>query len=295
MINKEQPIFRAETSPKKEPDERYLSRIKKEIIKIKRQYKDPIEFNKKYIELKDHLIKEHPEEALTIEVLFGLKDYAEAQTELISWRIKKEKIDPENIKRTMRALTEWQFAATYLLIQVGQNKKFSGPFWTEGGILNNLFTKQKFRGTKKGIIGQVGVYRLLEHFGLKPKLAHPDEDAFEKTDLLVSYPESNRLMAIQTKYTTRTEKPILMSSDEISYPSIAHYGKKKNIHISNKDIYEMMRLKESCQDRSKRDGKNTLGLYLSCPIGSFDSLSGEPTKEFLTQIEPEIKKYFYDN
>lgn len=285
-----------ETKFKKEKKEqgKFLGTIKKEIIELKEET-SPYEFDKKYKELRERFIKENPEEAITIETLFGLKDLAEADTELNVLRQKKEKIEPEKLKQLMRDLTEWQFTTTFLIIHAGHDRKFADTFWSECSNLYKLFSGRKIRGRKKGIVGQVGVYRLMEYLGLKPKLSHPDEDAFEKADLWVSYPKSGEVMSVQTKYTARTPKPILMSTDEISYPSILRYEEKKDIYISQKDMHEMLHLKEKCQSKAERSGKNVVALYLACPEGSFDGLTGEPTPEFLAKIEPEIKKYFHED
>ncbi len=291
MINKKKK-FDIEPVSEKKTEGKFLGQLKKEIFILKEKYQNPSEFDKKYAELRENLIKERPEQVVTIEALFTLKDLVEAEAELNASRRKKERIKPEKFKQLMRDLTEWQFTTTHLLIHAGHNRKFVQNFWSECGQLYKLFCGGEIRGRRKGIIGQVGVYRLMEYLRLKPKLSHPDEDAFEKTDLWVSYPQSDEAISVQTKYTVRTKKPILMSTDEISYPSILHYEKKKNIYISHQDMREMMCLREKCQSKAKRDGKNVIGLYLVCPEGSFDSLTGEPTKEFLTQIKPEIKKYF---
>jgi hypothetical protein len=272
-------------------ERRFLETIKREIIKLKEET-SPHEFDKKYKELRERFIKENPEEAITIETLFGLKDLVEADMELNALRQKKEKIEPEKLKQLLRDLTEWQFTTTYFLIHAGRDRKFASTFWSECSDLYKLFSGQKIQRYRKGIIGQVGVYRLMERLGLKPKLSHPDEDAFEQADLWISYPKSSEAISVQTKYTVRAQKPVLMSTDEISYPSILRYEEKKDIYISQKDMHEMLHLKEKCQSKAKRSGKNVVALYLACPDGSFDGLTGEPKPEFLAKIEPEIKKYF---
>ncbi|MDD3102280.1 MAG: hypothetical protein PHE59_04015 [Patescibacteria group bacterium] len=259
-------------------------------LKVKTSEQD---FDKKYDELREKCINENPGAESMIAAFLGIKDMAEGEKKLVElprdarWTPEQKK----NFQKSMRELTEWQFTITHCVLHAGENKELLGSFWSECDRLNRLFSDNSFFIYKKGVIGQVGVYKMMEHFGLNPEMPPPWEDAFEKTDLKVHFPGDNP-NPVQTKYIRGTEKPIFISTDEISHPNIVHYGKEKNIHISNKDIEEMIHLKEKCDARAQREHKEVVGFYLACPDHSFDDLTGKPTEEFLAQIEPEIKKHF---
>lgn len=272
----------------RESEGKFLGRIKVQILEFYRQNKEAADFDVKYNNLKQEFIKNYPEQAEIIEAIFDIKDIAEIEKDLTTSKEQKKKIEREKLKDMMRDLTGWHFLVTHLLSQ-NQDKSFAISFWSELGEIHKLFSDRPLRGVRKGIIGQVGVYKTLEKFGLKPKITHPDEDAFEKMDLLISSPAVET--AIQTKYTKRVKQPLVIK-DNIDYPSVLLDKLDSQTYISHYDIEQMMRLRESCRKKSIRIGKKVEALYFAIPEGSFDPDTGEPSEEFLKQIEPEIKKYF---
>lgn len=265
----------------------FLSRIRNKILELHRQSLEIEDFNKNYTELKEGFIKEYPDEAETIAAIFDIKSVLEAQRELEIAREQKKRIEREKLKELMRNLTEWHFLVTHLFTCI-QDKSVAASFWTELSQISKIFSDKSLRGIRKGIIGQVGVYKTLKKFGLQPKIAHPDEDAFEKMDLSVSSPLAET--AIQTKYTEKIQQPLVIK-DDIDYPSVFLEKLDSQTYLSHYDIEQMMRLRESCRKKSARIGKKIEALYLAIPEGSFDPDTGEPTEKFLKQIEPEIKKY----
>lgn len=279
-----------------EQEKKFLGKMKEQIVNLEKYSSQP-NFGEKYRQLRDQLIKENPDCSLMITALFEIGEMAQAEKRLSVLKEKRKegtriKGRGEKIRQLIRSLTEGQFTLTYFLIQLEDQPEFAQSFWTEAGELYRLFSQESFKGYKKGIIGQTGVYHLMNHFGLKPKISHPDEDAFDKTDLWLSYPGSKEALALQTKYTQRTDKPIFLSTEEISWPSILHYGKEKHIYISHKDIHEMMHLKQTCEAITSLKHKPTIGFYFACPDGSFDGLTGKPKEKFLREVQPEIEKHF---
>lgn len=272
----------------------FFNKIKKEILTLKEYSFDKNEFDKKYDELRKKFLKEYPSEDLTVEIIFGVRDLARAEKELAATRdVSGEKrIPKERLEELLKDLTEWQFMTTNLIIH-SRNLDFIKDFWQTYGEIHKTFSDQR-ETYKKGIIGQAGIYKTLEKLNFKPKLSHPREDAFEKTDLWVSYP-GGKEMRVQAKYTSRVDKPLIISTEEISYPAIMLYGKERDTYISSKDIEEMMHLKEFCQRRSAREGKNTRAFYIAAPERSFNNLTGEPTPEFLKIVEEEMNKFLISN
>ncbi|MGC9048793.1 MAG: hypothetical protein ACP5IX_01045 [Patescibacteria group bacterium] len=270
-----------------ESEGKFLGYIKTKILELHRQGLESVELGKKYDELKQEFIKENPDSVEVIEAIFGIKDVARIEQELSVAKNKKLRIEREKLKEMMRNLTQWHFLLTNLLIQI-KDKSFASSFWSELGAIYKSFSDRPIKGIRKGIVGQVGVYKTLEKFGLQPRIAHPDEDAFEKMDLWVSLPTAE--VAIQTKYTQKIEQPLIVK-DDIDYPSVLIESLDKETYVSHYDIEQMIRLRESCRKKAKQTGKKIQSLYLSIPEGSFDPDTGEPTEEFLKQIEPEIGKY----
>lgn len=270
-----------------ETEGKFLGWIKTKILELHREGLESNEFDKAYNELKQKFIKENPESAEIIEIMFGIKEVANIEQELRIAKSRKIRIEKEKLKEMMRDLTQWNFLVTHFFSRT-KDKLFANSFWAELGAIYKLFSDRPLRGIRKGIIGQVGVYKTLEKLGLRPKIAHPNEDAFEKMDLLVSLPTTE--VAIQTRYTRKIKQPLIIK-DDIDYPSVLLESLDKETYISHYDIEQMTRLSESCRKKSKQTGKKIQSFYLVIPEGSFDSNTGEPSEEFLRQIEPEIKKY----
>ncbi|MCD6471013.1 hypothetical protein J7K86_00565 [bacterium] len=271
---------------KKDKDKELMTSIVAELRRIQK-YKNFSDFDKRYDDLKKEFIKKNRSEALVIEILFGIRDILKAERFLEAHR--GQRIENKKFKEIMRTLTEWQFMATHLMIYAGKNRKFCENFWSKYGEIYRLFSKDNPRGHKKGIIGQVAVYRIMKELGLNPRLSHPDEDAFEKTDLWVYYPKEEKNIAIQTKYTSRVKKPIFISTDEINYPAILQQEKEKNMYFAHKDIEEMFHLKQRCQK------KNEKGFYVALPDGSVDNLTGQPKEWILEEIKKEFDRIKVSN
>jgi len=146
--------------------ERLLIKLVNELRRLKK-YKGNPDFDERYNNLKKKIIEENKSEALTIEVLFGIKDLIEAGEFLKKHR--GQKIEKRKLREVMRTLTEWQFMATHLIIYAGKDRKFCEEFWSKYGEIYHLFSSDKPKGYKKGIIGQVAVYKIMKELGLNKR------------------------------------------------------------------------------------------------------------------------------
>jgi len=241
---------------------------------------------KEYNALKKKLIESHPEQAESIKLLLGIRKLGELEKKI-------EERGKKTPKEVFLELVSWQQKIAKFLLE--KDQETCKNFWESFKLIFRDFCEDprwraKFLANRNGLVGQIGVYKTLEHFNLKPEFSLPREDAFEQTDLYCVSGEER--MPAQIKYTGRVSKPLIYVTDKIDFPSpVIERGGTKT-YISAEDIKQMTRLKASCEKMSKMEGKEIRGLYLACPWSSFDEISGQPTKEFLKQIKPEIEKYF---
>lgn len=209
--------------------------------------------------LRDRLIKKYPQEAGTIAALV-------------------------NLGRSC----EWQFITTHLLID--KNEAFAQNFWRtleKISLIYGGFSKD----TRAGIIGQVGTYKTLEYFGMNPKLATPSEDAMKKIDLWFGPGEAT---ALQVKQHIKAIRPQIMVDKKISYPSVSVSDEEEENHFSADSAKKISRIQEAVDKCSIRKKKKVRAFRIVCSMRSFNPFTGQPSKEFLDQIQPEIKKYFKD-
>ncbi|NQU77495.1 hypothetical protein HQ544_02245 [Candidatus Falkowbacteria bacterium] len=248
------------------------------------------DFEKKIRELRDTTVEENPDQALLIDSLFEVRRVARIHETLNEYEKKKwTRAEKEMIKDTILELTEWNFMATELLKNADGDKEFASSFWRAYFDIYLTFsprTKESM-AHKKGIVGQVGVYNLLEGCGIKTSLASPKDDAFNKADLVCHLPSEE--VQTQVKHTSRVDRPIIEATDDIMIPPHRlKQGEKEETFISAKDMEEMIGLKASCKEIARRTGRETRGLYIAMPVGSMDGDTGEIKPEFLEQLKEEI-------
>ena len=126
----------------------------------------------------------------------------------------------------------------------------------------------------------------IKKIGISYTLATPTQDATEQTDIWAA---GKRL---QIKYLTRISRPRIKKISEIFYPSTVTERENTETHYVHENLMRISTIRESVQNRSKNIGKEVYIYQIFCPGRSFDSYTGEPTKEFLAQIKPEIEKHF---
>jgi hypothetical protein len=270
-------------------EERIFGYIAKEIKKAKESSKDQVEFNQKYDQWKKEFEERYPEHKEVVDVVFGVGKYAQ-KVECLD----KEKKIKGDKKEFFLDLCSWMHQATQLLIEKGQDKNFASSFWkTYREIFDTFYKNDQTReGIIRGIVGQAGVFRTLERLGLKPSLASPKEDAFEKTDLWVKVPEKDESFAIQTKYSLSLKEPMIESTEEINYPTVKAETKDKTIYLSSQHMQEISRLKESVTKRAKLENKKVLGLFIAVPHSNFDPETGVPSEKFLEKTREKLLSYF---
>jgi len=279
--------------PEKELQEKeLLNKITQDILRLHREikYKEKrgknVDKGREYSVLKKELIEKHPGEAENIGLLFGVKRLTEIEKDLED-KEKRRKMP----KEVFVELVSWQQRIAKLLLK--KDKEVCESFWKGFTLVFRDFYdspewRARFRGNQNGIIGQVGVYKTLEYFNLRPEFSLPQEDALEQTDIYCTLGKE----PVQTKYSSWVSKPLIATTDEVNFPSPTIEQEGVKTYIAAKEIEQMTRFKTTCDKMAKIEGKKVRGLYIAAPWGSFDETTGKPSQKFLAQAEPELKRHF---
>lgn len=235
-------------------------------------------------ELKKRYQKEFPDELEGVEVIFGLLDAFENEKKL-------EVVKGEDRKKIFRELTEYQFLFTHYLLMNGDDKEFLEKFWEAARTVAGQAEKiNELNILRRGQVSQVAVHRVFEALGQRPKIAHPDEDAFDSIDL---WAESDE--AIQIKGWDE-EAPAVIESDHIAFPAmqVDSLEDKKKARLYNSAEYFQRGAGRSFRAKvekyGQRTGRDITGHMLVVPYSKIDFVTGEPAPELVEFFKKELKK-----
>jgi|GEM_PF-5899338 len=269
----EPPFWKIETENEIEKmDNKVLEELHQEIVKIKNQPEieelSQKKLNKPYREVEEKYFS-----SLRNRMIQKYPDYAEVICALV------------NLDRSCG----WQSLAGHLLFN-NKDKKFAQKFWDMYfRIASLLYPTQKginagAVGVYRGVMGQLGLCKAFAALKWKFNFATPSEDAREKTDLWLG----SRRIQIKHRANPRSELAIL-ETDEVLYPNAVVSTPQENVHIINSDAADISTVSESVEALSRKIQKKVKVLKVVCPAASFDSITGEPTQEFLSKIEPILR------
>ncbi len=271
--------------------ERGLNFLDYLLNKIK-ENQEEIKNRESFEALKRQLLKEFPDEAITVEILFGFKDVLEIQKAIYEHhRFKKRTMKGGEIKDKFRTLTQWQFTTAFFIFNVGRDKEYAQKFWAIIEKLNRIFTPEfscwgRFRN---GIAGQVALHRLLERY--HGKMSTPDEDAFEKIDFWLPGGAGEIEKAIQLKCKQGSEEIVFIEVDKISYPSVlVKRGGGAETHYSEAEILNIIHFRESCQVLAERNKRPIKAFYVILPKKMVDLDTGMPQPALSKKFEEMAKQ-----
>jgi len=272
------------------PEEKESDQLQKRMIDVMRfKPKDKQERKENDLQrkdLKEEYMTQYPDQMEGIEVIFGMKRFVSISNRLsskgqeIPW---KEKMD------MLRDLTEYQYLITHYILEAGKSqggRKFLRNFWQLGEtIAHNAGLLEQFMGIKKGVLGQVASYKIMEKLDYNPKLSHPNLDAFYSVDLLT---EDN--MAIQVKTDSSQEPKVLeiRDTEEAGVPTVVYNKKGEKIFVNERHSQALNRFKINLQKLSEETGETYSGKEFIIPIRMIDENTGEPNRAAVDFFEKEL-------
>jgi len=232
--------------------------------------------------LKEIYQAEFPDQLEGVELLFGLPDFLAIDRKLKG----AEKISPEKRRGMFRELTEFQFLITHYLITNGGEKDFLKLFWeVSDKVADKMNSLKTWQSIRRGVLGQVSSYRIIDAIGQKPVLSHPDEDAFNSVDLW-----SANETALQIKSSQYVTEPALMESDQMSSTSIKTSTEKDDLYFTDKYFHDNQSFNMSIKKLGEKTHRNIKGYFLVIPVSKIDFVTGEPDKGLIEFFKNKINQ-----
>lgn len=228
-------------------------------------------------ELKKRYETEYPDQLEGVEAIFGLKEFLRKQKNIDE---DKEKGDYKIEKSRFRDLTEYQFLFTHYMIENGGDKELLSYFWdTAKAIAKRTGTLAELNKSRRGLLSQVAVYKILDKLGEKPRLSHPETDAFHAVDLWLRNDS-----AVQVKGSRHLEKPAVIGPDQIdqiAFPALQAETESETRYYNAKYFHDSMRFRAKVKNYARMKGENIKPYLLIIPYSQIDFVTGEPAPELV--------------
>jgi hypothetical protein len=230
------------------------------------------------LKLKMEYLEKYPDQMEGVELVFGIRPFLELSHNLndLEWQ-------PANNPDRMPCyedLTESHFLLTHFVTTNGNDKEFLKLFWaTIEKIAAQAELTREMNNIRKGTVTQIATFRVFEKLGMKPKLSHPCEDAFDSIDLW-----SDATHPIQVK-STGAEIPEIVETDEIAFPGteIEEGGESKIFNSSRALQMQNFRANVKRYGRFTHQ-KNLKGYFIVVPYSKVDFTTGEPDQDLVATI-----------
>lgn len=225
----------------------------------------------------------------------------------------------EEIRGIKLNLTESFFLqSAYILANRKDEDYLKGLLDLTDKIAWRLRETRAWRGIRKGLLGEVGLYRLLEKRGFSPSLPHPREDAnlhvdmWAETEMAVGRKKVPVKLAIQMKHTAFASKPrFLQSEDDLDAwmseemrrltdeRGSSEEGIARFTELAQKLKGDFREMEENCrrlnEDLSDRTAKQVEPVIVIFPEGprenpSIDPYTGELNEEYFKNFKIELKE-----
>lgn len=270
-----------------EPETESMKLFRSLLLAVERQDEEEIE------RLKAKYIGNFQEELEGVEVLFGIRDFLRKQRTVAAlqeeWkRGEGPELSDEVRMNLFRELTEYQFLFTHYILFNSTNKKFMEIFWqaAETMAVRAGFLKE-FKDLRAGQISQVAVFKILEQLGRKPKLSHPEDDAFRAIDLWTEDHEAFQIKGWQE------DVPAVVESDHVSFPaaSVDEPAQSQRTYYHTVDLMRKHDLFRAKVERYGRHiGRKIRSYFFVVPYPKIDPVTGEPSAELVDFFREEMKK-----
>jgi len=152
----------------------------------------------------------------------------------------------------------------------------------------------KVEGIKRGLIGEIGVYKALKAIGQNPVFSTEKDNVDAGVDILIR--KTNAEILIQVKHTNEVEKLKVYGAGDLKAEE--ELRKEEGADKHYKHFYAKVRealekLRGVCWNkRLNNSEKKFLGLVIVAPLGYFDNITGQPTKEAIQAIQKNLEPHF---
>ncbi len=208
-------------------------------------------------------------------------------------RAKKESGNEIGNQDLLRKVTEDEAAWTKFIYQV-KDKDAARHFWEEAADrLKGTGFESELEGFKRGVVCQVAVLKCLDKLEQKSRLATPDEDMFNATDLWLK----KESIAIQVKGRKKLPGLAFISQEEVSFPAIEHEGNEAIHYIMVRDTeHETERFFAKIERLAEIKHRPVKGFMIYIPEEMLENKdTGEPSEELFWAFKDEFYKHHLDS
>jgi len=202
----------------------------------------------------------------------------------------------EEIRGIKLNLTESFFLqSAYILANKEDEDYLKGLLDLTDQIAWRLGEIKTWRAIRKGMLGEVALYRLLEKQGFSPKMPHPREDANLHIDMWGADKKSGNKLIAQVKHTAFAQKPQFFQTEEELAAWMEETtkrfkaegneaGETRFAELSAKLKTDFGEMEKYCLDISD-DAKPIVIIF---PEGSLDPYTGELKEEHFKDFKIEL-------
>lgn len=246
-------------------------------------------FAPRYRKVKEECQHQHPDRLQEIELLFDLEEFLHFGLEF------KRGGKITRFREKIKALTEFQFTATDYIAQNAENREYlqalrrSFERIATAKMGTESAAKEKIDASWRGLLGQVATFHILGKLDLHPTLAHPEEDAFEKTDLHCELPTQKASVAIQAKHRQQLTRTTLTATKTIRYPAVKMKHEQTEVFASSTDVEGTPHLTQSVSSKT-RPGVKVIAISVHIHPEGCDPITGVPTEETVEGCRKQLER-----
>lgn len=240
---------------------------------------------KKLKTLKESCIAKYPRQVEAIEALFGLAEYLKNEK-----TIEKNREYKISEKAVFQDQTEYVFLLSHLTIRYGDQYEYLNRLWLLMHDVSQKMGKNDLvKSLKRGVVAQVGTFKVFDKLGLNPELSHPRQDAYDKIDMWVGGGGP-----VQVKRRSG-EEPVIIETDEIAFPATKvvageSAGKAKDCYINGKTLYEISKFRAKVKEYEKMTRSDARGYFIMIPYKKINSVTGEPTPDLVEAVREKFSR-----
>lgn len=204
----------------------------------------------------------------------------------------------EEIRGIKLNLTESFFLqSAYILANRDDEDYLKGLLDLTDQIAWRLGETKTWRAIRKGMLGEVALFRLLEKEGLSPKLPHPKEDANLHIDMWAEDKKTGMRLIAQVKHTAFAQKSQFFQTEEELGAWMEETAKRLKAEgneggearfseLSEKLKTDFGEMQNYCLDIPD----DVRPIVIIFPEGSLDPYTGELKEEYFEDFKIEIKE-----
>lgn len=257
---------------RQDPDEKYV--LQKELKSLVNQLDSGLSWER-IEKLRKKYEKKFPELLPEIVTVFEFIRYVFMRRKFDK-EVHKENFDSTEFEDMFEEFCQVQYITSDFVLKNQGNREYLKKFWD---FLRDIserldFNEYRMDGFRRGVLGQVGLYNVLEESELNPSIATPKEDAFRTIDMWI-----DKEHPVQLKSKIKGNNKAIKRTDTMSFPAVEVSG--EGLTYFQKVANEVARFNLNLSEYTNLlDSESLEGFFIVVTNDDFDGINGAPTDEF---------------